>query len=259
MQSRNHESACVSPRRGAFHSYPNPALGPLAARHVKPASSRPGWERVGCEALSRTDPRHWHRPKTRSLSLAITPQVPAAHYFYRDWPRFVTELLRSNVSSVTCGAVHEFGMAGAVKFPGVVKSAGLVVGSVDPGQRRKYRGLVLSLPPAPPTADRQSRQHVRHRAHAPALRGLCFWLRIQVVPSARGCSADMLVRHVAVERCRRPDGGNRGRDLLRGAMGDYPAPAGYDDGSGHHLERRLGDRAVDPHRGMLLMVCGADH
>src|ERR1700676_314298 len=89
--------------------------------------------------------------------------------------------------------------------------------------------------------------------------GLCFWLRIQVVPSARGCSADMLVRHVAVERCRWPVGSNRGRDLLRGAVGDDPAPTGRDDGSGYHLERRVGDRAVDPHRGMLLMVCGADH
>ena len=149
-------------------------------------------------------------------------------------------------------------MAGAVKFPGLVKSAGLVVGSADAGQRRQYRGLVLAVPPASGTAGRQSRQHVRHRAHAPALRGLCFWLRIQVVPAARGCSADLPVRHLAVERRRRPVGRNRGRDLLRGAVGDHPAPAGHDDGSGHHLERRVGDRAADPDRGMLLMACGAD-
>ena len=109
------------------------------------------------------------------------------------------------------------------------------------------------------TADRQSRQHVRHPAHAAALRGLCFWLRVQIVPAARGCSADLPVRHLAVERRRRPVGRNRGRDRLRGAVGDHPAPAGHDDGSGHHLERRVGDRAVDPHRGMLLMACGADH
>ena len=145
------------------------------------------------------------------------------------------------------------------EFPGLVKSPGLVVGPVDPGQRRQYRGLVPAVPPAPRTADRQSRQHVRHRAHAAALRGLCVRLRIQVVPSARGRAADLLVRHLAVERCRRPLGRNRGRDLLRGAVGDYPAPARHDDGSGHHLERRVGDRAVDPDRGMLLMVCGADH
>src|SRR5450631_2778886 len=209
--------------------------------------------------LARADPRRWHPPKT----LAVTPpspRKPLPHtYFCRDWPRFMTELLQSNVSSVTPGAVHELGMAGAVKFPGLVKSAGLVVGSVDPGQRRKYRGLVLAVPPAPRTADWRSRRHVRHRAHARALCGLCFWLRIQVVPSARGCSTDLLVRHLAVERCRRPVGSNRGRGLLRGAMGDYPAPTGHDDGSRHHLERRVGDRAADPHRGMLLMACGADH
>ena len=146
-------------------------------------------------------------------------KVPAAHHLprvsqfsCRDPSRFVTELLHSNVSSVTRGASDEFGMAGAVKFPGLVKSPGLVVGSADAGQRRKYRGLVRAVPPAPGTAGRQSRQCVRHRAHAPPLRGLCFWLRIQLVPSARGCSADLPVRHVAVERCRRPVGRNRGRD-----------------------------------------------
>src|SRR6202043_3820945 len=149
-------------------------------------------------------------------------------------------------------------MAGEVKHPGLVKSPGLVVESVDHGQRREYCDLVLAVQPTPRTADSQS-WLVWHPAHAPALCGLCFWLRIQVVPSARGCSADMLVRHVAVERCRWPVGSNRGRDLLRGAVGDDPAPTGRDDGSGYHLERRVGDRAVDPHRGMLLMVCSADH
>ena len=109
------------------------------------------------------------------------------------------------------------------------------------------------------TAGRQLRRRVRHRAHAPPLCGLCFRLRIQVVPAARGCSADLLVRHLAVERHRRTVGGNRRRDLLRGAVGHYPAPTGHDDGSGHHLERRVGDRAADPHRGMLLMVRRADH
>ena len=92
-----------------------------------------------------------------------------------------------------------------------------------------------------------------------ALRGLCVRLRLQVVPAARGCAADLPVRHLAVERRRRPVGGNRGRGLLRGAVGDHPAPARHHDGSGHHRERRVGDRAADPDRGMLLMVCGADH
>src|SRR6202171_2431497 len=105
-------------------------------------------------------------------ALAITPaSTRRTLIFSRDWPRSMTELLQSNVSSVTRGAVHEFGMAGAVKFPvkfpGLVKSPGLVVGRVDPGQRRKYRGLVRAVPPAPPRADRQFRQHVRHPAHAP--------------------------------------------------------------------------------------------
>src|SRR3984893_15827259 len=163
-------------------------------------------------------------------ALAIIPaSTRHTTYFSRDRPRSMTELIQSNVSSVTRGAVHEFGMAGAVKFPGLVKATGLVVGSVDHGQRRKYRGLVRAVPRAPRTADRQSRQHVRHPAHAPALCGLCFWLRVQIVPSARGCSTDLSVRHVAVERCRRAVGRDRGRDLLRGAVGDYPAPAGHDD------------------------------
>src|ERR1700694_6058440 len=116
---------------------------------------------------------------------AITPQAAAHIFFCRDWPGFVTELLQSSVSSVTRGAAHESGMAGAVKFPGLVKSPGLVVGSVDPGQRRKYRGLVLDVPPAPRTADWRSRQPLRHRAHAPALCGLRFWLRTPLVASAR--------------------------------------------------------------------------
>src|ERR1700738_3362130 len=208
--------------------------------------------------LLRTDPTLLAPAKDApAITPASTPQAPPHTYFCRDWLRFMTEFLQKNVSSVTRGVVHEFGMAGAVKFPGLVKSPGMVVGSVDPGQRRKHRGLVLAVPSAPPTADRQSRQHVRHRAHAPPLCGLCFWLRIQVVPSARGCSTDLLVRYVAVERCRRPVGRNRGRDLFRGAVGDDPAPAGCDDGSGHHLDRRLGYRAVDPDRGMLLMARGA--
>ena len=105
-----------------------------------------------------------------------------------------------------------------------------------------------------------ARQHVlRHRAHAAAQRGLCFRLRLQVVPATRGRSADLPVRHLAVERRRRPLGGNRGRNRLRGAVGDHPAPVGHDDGRRDRLDRRLGDRAVDPDRGMLLMVCGADH
>src|SRR6266851_8353813 len=243
----------ISLGREAFRSYPNPAESPLGARPVKPAWLRECWSR------GFVPDRPMLLGPTKD-ALAITPaRTRHTLNFSRDGPRSMTELMQSGVSLVTRGAVHEFGMAGAVKFPSLVKSRGLMVGSVDHGQRSKYRGLVLAVPRAPRTADRQSRRHVRHPAHAPALCGVCFWVRIQVVPSARGWSADLSVRHLAVERCRRPVGGNRGRDLLRGAVGDYPAPAGHDDGSGHHLERRVGDLAVDSHRGMLLMVCGVDH
>src|SRR5215468_4828405 len=86
----------------------------------------------------------------------------------------------------------------------------------------------------------------------------CLWLRVQIVLSARGCSAHLPVRHLAVERHDRTLGSDRGRGLLRGAVGDCPPSAGHHVGSGHHLERRVGDRAVDPDRGMLLMACGAD-
>ena len=105
----------------------------------------------------------------------------------------------------------------------------------------------------------QPRRRVRHRADAVALRGLCVRLRLPLVPAARGCAADLPVRHLAVERRRRPVGRDRRRDLLRRAVGDHPPPARHDDGRGHHLERRVGDRAADPDRGMLLLVCGADH
>src|SRR3974390_1670846 len=147
-------------------------------------------------------------------------------------------------------------MAGAVEFPGLVKSPGVVVGAAGAGECRKYRSLVLAIRLPAGTPDRQSWQHVRHRAYALSLGGICFWLRIPVVSPARGRSADMLVRHVAVERNGRPVGSNRRRDLFRGAVGDNSAPAGYDDGSGHHLERRMGDCAIDTRRGMLLVACG---
>ena len=95
-------------------------------------------------------------------------------------------------------------MAGAVKFPGVVEPVGLVVGSVDPRQRRKYRGLVLAVPPAPRPSGRRSRQHVRHRANAAPLCGLCFWLRIQIIlPRAdvqRICLFDTWLSSVVVGR-----------------------------------------------------------
>src|SRR3984893_7757628 len=208
------------------------------------------------------------RPKAGAPEIPSPPrrQPPKARshtYFGGGWPPICDRINTLGCQVDYTWSGYEFGVASAVKFRvkflGLVKSAGLVVGHVDPGQRRKYRGLVRAVPPISRTAGRQSRQHLRHRAHAPAQRGLSLWLRIQIVPSARGCSADLPVRHLAVERYRRPFGCYRGRNLLRGAVGDYPAPAGQDDGIGHHPERRLGDRAVDPDCRMLLVVCGVDH
>jgi hypothetical protein len=48
----------------------------------------------------------------------------------------MTELLQSNECLIARGVIHEFGMAGAVKVPGLVKSVGAVVGSVDAGEWR---------------------------------------------------------------------------------------------------------------------------
>src|SRR5438445_2468429 len=132
-------------------------------------------------------------PRPPKAGAPVTPPPPArslqkhslTHILVAAGRRFVTELIPLDVSSIKCGAADEFGVAGAVKFRvkflvkflGLVKSAGLVVGYVDPGQRRKYRGLVRAVPPVSRTAGWQSRQHLRHRAHAPAQRGLCVWLR----------------------------------------------------------------------------------
>ena len=44
---------------------------------------------------------------------------------------------------MACGAVSY-----PIKLPGLVKSRGLVVGPVDAGERRQYRGLVRAVPPA---------------------------------------------------------------------------------------------------------------
>src|SRR5262245_3324696 len=93
----------------------------------------------------------------------------------------VTELLRSNVSSVTRGAIHEFGMAGAVEVLGLVKSAGVVVVAVDARERHQYRGLVLALPLPAEAADRRSRRHVPHRADAPSLLRIRLRLRMSIV------------------------------------------------------------------------------
>ena len=94
--------------------------------------------------------------------------------------------------------------------------------------------------------------------HVAALGGLCLWLRLQVGAPPRRRSANLLVRHLAIKRLRWPVRGNRGRDLLRGAVGDHPGQTGRNGGGGYHRQHRVGDRAVDPHCGVLLMVCGGD-
>ena len=99
---------------------------------------------------------------------------------------------------------------------------------------------------------------VRHRADAVSLCGLRFRLRIQVVPAARGRAADLPVRHVAVSVMVGRSVATVAEVCLRGAVGDDAAPARHDDGSGHHPDRRVGDRAAGPDRGMLLLACGAD-
>ena len=144
------------------------------------------------------------------------------------------------------------------RFPGLVKSPRVVVVAANARERHKYRGVVLALRLPSGTADRRSRQPSDVELMLLLCCGLRVRLRIQIVPSARGCSAHLPVRHLAVERNGRPVGRDRGRDLLCGPVGDYAAPTGHDDESGHHLERRVDDRAIDTHRGMLLMACGAD-
>src|SRR5260221_2905952 len=107
----------------------------------------------------------------------------------RNRRRFVTELLQANVNSVKSGAVDEFGMAvGAVNLPGLVKSGELVVGPADAGQRRQYRSLVRVEPSVAAAAGGRPRRPARHRTDAAALRGLCFRLRVSLVPAAGGCS-----------------------------------------------------------------------
>jgi hypothetical protein len=65
----------------------------------------------------------------------------------------VTESFQLNVSSVASRVSHEFGMAGAVKFPGLVKYTSVVVVPVTADQRSKHRRLVLAVPLSSGTAD----------------------------------------------------------------------------------------------------------
>ena len=151
-------------------------------------------------------------------------------------------------------------MAGdAANFYGLVESGGLVVGIFDPCQRRQYRDLVRAVSSIAAAGGERCWCCARHRNHAAALCGLCVRLRVPLVPAARRCSAHLPVRHLAVERRRRPLGRDRGRNRLRGAVGDHPLSARHPDRRGHHRERRARDRAADRDRGMFFVARGADH
>ena len=72
--------------------------------------------------------------------------------FCRDRNRVVTESLQLNVTSVA-RLSHEFAMAGAVKFPSLVKSPSLVVVSITARERSEHRSLVLAIPLSSGTTD----------------------------------------------------------------------------------------------------------
>jgi hypothetical protein len=56
---------------------------------------------------------------------------------------------------------HEFEMAGAVKFFGLVKSPRMVVVSASARQRGEHRSVVLAVPLSSRTVDWASAQHIR--------------------------------------------------------------------------------------------------
>jgi hypothetical protein len=96
----------------------------------------------------------------------LFPQASTQHFFVLAWPQAVDRIATIKCQFGYTRSDHEFAMAGAVKVLGLVKSARVVVVSVDARERHQYRGLVLAVPPPAETADRQ---HVRRRADAPSL------------------------------------------------------------------------------------------
>ena len=65
----------------------------------------------------------------------------------------MTESLQLNGSSIACRVSHEFEMANAAKFFGLVKSPSMVVVSVTARERSERRNLVLAVPLSSRTAD----------------------------------------------------------------------------------------------------------
>src|SRR5690348_1521638 len=88
-----------------------------------PAGSRSSAPTVAKCRSERPDSR-------RSYPASLFPEF-ASTIFVANRPQFVTELLHGSVSSVARGELHEFGVAGALAFFGLVKRGGVVVGHFD--------------------------------------------------------------------------------------------------------------------------------
>ena len=69
----------------------------------------------------------------------------------RNWA--VTESLQLNGGLIACRVSHEFEMAGAANFFGLVKSRSMVVVSVTARERSEHRSLVLAVPLSSRAAD----------------------------------------------------------------------------------------------------------
>ena len=65
----------------------------------------------------------------------------------------MTESLQLDGSLIECKVSHEFEMANAAKFFGLVKSPSMVVVSVTARERSEHRSLVLAIPLSSRTTD----------------------------------------------------------------------------------------------------------
>src|SRR5262245_12650920 len=148
-------------------------------------------------------------------------------------------------------------MAGGVEVSGLVKPGCTVVVFPRARERDEYRGLFLTVPLPAKAADRRLR-YDRHRTDASSVWGLCVRLRIQIVLAARGCSANLPVRYLAVERHSRTISSDRGRCPLRCAVGDLATAPRHHDGSTDRCGRRVADCAAHRSRGVVLMARGTN-
>ena len=149
-------------------------------------------------------------------------------------------------------------MAGAVGFPGLVEPRGLVVGSVDAGQRRQYRGLVRAVSllleqPAGGLAS-QSGIELMLLLCAAYVFGCAFRSFLPRADVQRICLFDTWLSSVIV-----------GRTVATVAEVCFAAQwaiilhqLGTMTGADTY-QHRVGDRAADRDRRMLFMACGADH